>query len=256
MDERSVRRLLEALSLGDVDVEECLSRLRTLPFEDLGFAKIDHHRGIRCGFPEVIFCQGKSTGQVLAIAEKLVERGSNLLATRACDEVRSGLAEMFADADVNHAARTVTLIRQPPPQPPGIVAVICAGTSDLPVAEEARVTAEAMGSRTMTVYDAGVAGIHRLLAHAEALQRANVLVVAAGMEGALASVVGGLVDKPVVAVPTSVGYGASFGGLAPLLTMLNSCAAGVSVVNIDNGFGAGYMAALINRVNLPCEDVP
>ena len=254
MEEKSLRRLLEELRDGAVDMDECLLRLRVMPFEDLGFAKIDHHRSIRCGFPEVIFCQGKSTEQVCAIAEKLAERGSNLLATRASDEVMSALACIFPEAEVNRTARTVALIRDRPPEPPGVVAVICAGTSDLPVAEEVRVTTEAMGSRTMTLYDAGVAGIHRLLAHAEAIQRANVLVVVAGMEGALASVVGGLVDKPVIAVPTSVGYGASFSGLAPLLTMLNSCAAGVSVVNIDNGFGAGYIAALINRVNLSREE--
>jgi len=253
MDEKSLRRLLESLRDGRVNVDECLAALRGLPFEDVGFAKIDHHRAIRCGFPEVIFCQGKSTEQVKTIAARLAERAPNLLATRASDETAAALADMFEEAEVNRTARTVAVIREPAPQPPGTVAVICAGTGDLPVAEEARVTVEAMGSRTMSVYDAGVAGIHRLLAHTRALQEANVLIVAAGMEGALASVVGGLVAKPVIAVPTSVGYGASFGGVAPLLTMLNSCAAGVSVVNIDNGFGAGYTAALINRVNLDKE---
>jgi len=254
MDQESLRELLEAYRSGDVSLREVLVRLRSLPFEDLGFAKIDHHRGLRCGFPEVVFCQGKSLEQVVSIAEKIAGRGSNLLATRTSPEMRAALSERFPEAEINETARTVALVTRRPPEPPGLVAVVCAGTADLPVAEEARVTAEVMGNRTASVYDVGVAGLHRLLASTTTLQEANVLVVAAGMEGALASVVGGLVDKPVVAVPTSVGYGASFQGLAPLLTMLNSCAAGVSVVNIDNGFGAGYIASLINRVNLPEPD--
>ncbi len=251
MEQKALSELLENFRAGRVTLDECLARLRSMPFEDLGFAKIDHHRAIRCGFPEVIFCEGKSVQQTKAIAERIVARGSNLLATRASRDTMAALAELFADAQVNDMARTVAVVRTPAERPPGTIAVVCAGTSDLPVAEEARVTAEVMGNETVTVYDAGVAGIHRLLAHTAPLQRANVIVVVAGMEGALASVVGGLVDKPVIAVPTSVGYGASFKGLAPLLTMLNSCAAGVSVVNIDNGFGAGYIASLINRVNLP-----
>lgn len=251
MEERDLKALLEDLRDGKADVQECLSRLRSLPFEDLGFAKVDHHRAIRCGFPEVIFCQGKTTGQVCEIAQAISRKGANILATRASREVMGALADQFPNAALNETARTVAVINEPPAEAPGTIAIVCAGTADLPVAEEARVTAEVMGNRTMSIYDAGVAGIHRLLAHTEGLQRANVLVVVAGMEGALASVVGGLVARPVIAVPTSVGYGASFSGLAPLLTMLNSCAAGVSVVNIDNGFGAGYIAALVNRVNLP-----
>jgi len=254
MEEKSLRILLEECRAGRVTVDECVAKMRSMPFEDLGFAKVDHHRSIRCGFPEVIFCQGKSPRQVAAIAERMVAGGSDLLATRASRETQARLAELFPDAEINEVARTVALVRRKAEPPPGTIAIVCAGTSDLPVAEEARVTAEAMGNRTMTVYDAGVAGIHRLLAYTAGLQQANVLVVVAGMDGARASVVGGLVDKPVIAVPTSVGYGASFSGLAPLLTMLNSCAAGVSVVNIDNGFGGGYIAALVNRVNLPPGD--
>jgi hypothetical protein len=251
MREKDLRDLPTRLSSGGATVDECVKALKSMPFEDLGFAKVDHHRAIRCGFPEVIFCEGKSTEQILVIAAKMLERGSNLLATRTSAAAMEEMARKFPHAEINRTARTVAVINEASEAPPGVIAIVCAGTSDLPVAEEARVTAEAMGNRTMTVYDAGVAGIHRLLAHTAGLQEANVLVVVAGMEGALASVVGGLVDKPVVAVPTSVGYGASFSGLAPLLTMLNSCAAGVSVVNIDNGFGAGYIASLINRVNLP-----
>ena len=251
MDEQALRNLLEDLRAGRATLDDCVAKLRSLPFEDLGFAKVDHHRAIRCGFPEVIFCLGKTTAQVITIAERIVSRGQHLLATRATRADMAALVEIFPDADANDTARTVVVMRRPPLAAPGTVAIICAGTSDLPVAEEARVTAEVMGSKTVSLYDVGVAGIHRLLGHTAELQQASVLVVVAGMEGALASVVGGLVDKPVIAVPTSVGYGASFGGVAPLLTMLNSCAAGVSVVNIDNGFGAGYIAALINRVNAP-----
>ena len=249
MDEAALRKLLEDIKAGRAGVEEGVKRLKALPFEDLGFAKVDHHRALRCGFPEVIFCLGKTKEQILSIAQRIVAAGCNLLATRVPHDVVPHLLELFPDAQANEAARTVVVLRNPPKTAPGVIAIVCAGTSDLPVAEEARVTAQAMGNRTVTLYDVGVAGIHRLLGHTSQLQEANVVIVAAGMEGALASVVGGLVDKPVVAVPTSVGYGASFSGLAPLLTMLNSCAAGVSVVNIDNGFGAGYIAALINRVN-------
>jgi hypothetical protein len=250
MEESALRSLLDDLKSGKVGVDDCLKRLKSLPFEDLGFAKIDHHRAIRCGFPEVIFCPGKTVDQILGIAERIVAAGQNLLATRVPPAAVARLVDLFPDAEANDAARTVVVLRNPPKPAPGLIAVVCAGTSDLPVAEEARVTAHVMGSKTTALYDVGVAGIHRLLGHTAQLQEASVIIVIAGMEGALASVVGGLVDKPVIAVPTSIGYGASFSGLAPLLTMLNSCAAGVSVVNIDNGFGAGYIAALINRVNL------
>lgn len=250
MDEKGLRELLEGFREGRLSLAECVGKLKAMPFEDLGFAKVDHHRALRGGFPEVIFGQGKTTLQVTGIAMRIVESGSNLLVTHASREVMASLAELFEGAQVNETAGTVAVVVEETEPPAGFVAIVCAGTSDLPVAEEARVTAEVMGSRTESFYDVGVAGIHRLLESAEKLQQANALVVVAGMEGALASVVGGLVGKPVIAVPTSVGYGASFGGLAPLLTMLNSCAAGVSVVNIDNGFGGGYMAALINRANV------
>jgi len=244
-----VRELLESVAKGDVSPDEAARRLGHMPFEDLGFARVDHHRALRCGFPEVIFCQGKSPEQAVAIAAAMRERGSTVLASRADDLVREALATRFdsEDLQVNDIARTVLIGGPAGPPAAGTVAVVSGGTSDMAVAEEARVTAEAMGSPTETVYDAGVAGIHRLLESVEVLREANALVVVAGMEGALPSVVGGLVEAPVIAVPTSIGYGASFGGVAALLAMLNSCASGVAVVNIDNGFGAGFMAALINR---------
>ncbi len=248
MDEKEVKRLLESFQAGDVDSDHVVQKLRSLPFEDLGFAKVDHHRAIRCGFPEVIYCAGKTVEQVLAIVEARLGGGGNVLATRATDEMLRATKDRFPAADCCSTARTITIRQREPEPSPGTVAIVAAGTSDLPVAEEARVTAEIMDQTTSTFYDVGVAGIHRLLAHSEELQAANVLVVVAGMEGALASVVGGLVDRPVIAVPTSVGYGASFGGLAALLAMLNSCASGVTVVNIDNGFAAGYSAALMNRL--------
>ena len=248
MNESVLRALLESVRGGKTAVEEALRRLRRLPFENLGFATIDHHRAIRCGFPEVIFCPGKTTRQVVTIFERLARTGNNVLASRAGPEVYQAVAREFPAACYHELARAITLRQGRQRKPAGHIAIVSAGTSDLPVAEEARVTAEIMGQRVTTHYDVGVAGLHRLLNVAGELQRAHVLVVVAGMEGALASVVGGLVAVPVVAVPTSVGYGASFGGLAALLTMLNSCVAGVSVVNIDNGFGAGYNAALINRL--------
>ncbi len=247
MTSESLRKLLDQVRRGRTSVADAMARLRSLPFEDLGFAKVDHHRAIRCGFPEVIYCAGKTTPQVVAIVERRARAGGNILATRAEPAVFAAVRRRFRKAVYHKLARTIC-IRQKPAEPSdGVIAIVSAGTSDMSVAEEARVTAEIMDQRTQTFYDVGVAGIHRLLAHSAELQRANVVVVAAGMEGALASVVGGLVTAPVIAVPTSVGYGASFQGLAPLLTMLNSCAAGVAVVNIDNGFGAGYLAALINR---------
>jgi NCAIR mutase (PurE)-related protein len=248
MNPESLKELLKSVSEGRVTPDEAAERLRHMPFEDLGFAKLDHHRSIRCGFPEVIFCQGKTTEQVVAIITRMTEHGHAVLATRAAPEVYEAVRALHPEAIYHKAARAIVLQgRQRCPKLEGLVAVVSAGTSDQPVAEEARVTAEIMGCRTEPFYDVGVAGIHRLLAHTEALAKATVVIVVAGMEGALASVVGGLVDVPVVGVPTSVGYGASFHGLAPLLTMLNSCAAGIGVVNIDNGFGAGYLAALIVR---------
>ena len=247
MDENSIKGLLEAVQAGQTSVQEAIDRLRRLPFESTGFATIDHHRAIRCGFPEVIYCPGKSIEQIRVIFAKLAEAGGNVLATRASEEAYEPIGVDFPAAEYHPSARAITLRQTAPAKRTGHIALVAAGTSDLPVAEEARVTAEIMDQPVTTHYDVGVAGLHRLLAQAEALQSANVVVVVAGMEGALASVVGGLVAVPVVAVPTSVGYGASFGGVSALLTMLNSCAAGVSVVNIDNGFGGGYIAAMINR---------
>lgn len=247
MTEQTLRELLESVRTGRQTVSDAIARLRSLPFEDLGFAKVDHHRTIRCGFPEVIYCEGKTPEQVAAIFERSARTGVNILATRASTEVYEAVKRVLPQGSYHEMARTVTLRQVPAVPSPGTIAILTAGTSDLPVAEEARITAEIMDQKTETFYDVGVAGIHRLLAYSSELQKANVAVVVAGMEGALPSVVGGLVDCPVIAVPTSVGYGASFQGLAALLAMLNSCASGVSVVNIDNGFGAGYVAALINR---------
>ena len=251
MTEKTLRQLLEGVRAGNQSVDEAIARLRAMPFEDLGFAKIDHHRAIRCGFPEVIYCEGKTPEQVAAIFTCSADVGANVLATRASTEIYQAVARQHADARFDETSRTITLRQQEAPPSAATIAIVSAGTSDLPVAEEARVTAEMMDQRTETFYDVGVAGIHRLLAHVTELQSANVAIVVAGMEGALASVVGGLIDCPIIAVPTSVGYGASFHGLAALLAMLNSCASGVTVVNIDNGFGAGYTASLINRKAAP-----
>lgn len=248
MGPQLLRTLLGEVAAGRTGVDEALRQLETLPFEELGFACVDHHRALRCGFPEVIFGAGKTPEQVEAIFTRLAATRGNVLATRITPEVAERLQRRLPAVEHHATARAVTL-RQVPPQPArGLVGIVCAGSSDLPVAEEARVTAEIMDQPTRTLYDVGVAGLHRLLARSDDLRAARVLVVVAGMEGALPSVVGGLVRAPVIAVPTSVGYGASFQGLAALLAMLNSCAAGVSVVNIDNGFGAGYQAAMINRM--------
>jgi NCAIR mutase (PurE)-related protein len=224
-----------------------MASLRHLPFEDLDFAKIDHHRELREGLPEVVLGEGKTPAQVAAIGERLVERSGRLLVTRLDREAYRALQAAVPDAEYHELARVATVDRSPRPLQSGVL-VVCAGTSDLPVAQEAALTARMLGSEAPVISDVGVAGIHRLFAHLEPITKANVLVVVAGMEGALPSVVSGLVASPVIAVPTSIGYGASFQGLAPLLAMLNSCAAGVSVVNIDNGFGAGYMAAQINAL--------
>lgn len=248
MNPERLKELLKAVREGGVSPDEAAEQLRHLPFEDLGFAKVDHHRSLRCGFPEVIFCQGKTVDQVLAIVGRMVHHGSTILATRASLETFEAVSAAHPEAVYHKGARAIVLAgREPCPPMAGMVAIVSAGTSDQPVAEEAHVTAECMGCLVETFYDVGVAGIHRLLAHSKPLSKATVVIVVAGMEGALASVVGGLVQVPVIAVPTSVGYGASFQGLAPLLTMLNSCAAGVAVMNIDNGFGAGCLAAKILR---------
>ncbi len=245
MNQERLKKLLRDLQVGKVEVETVMERLRTLPYEDLGFAAVDHHRALRQGFPEVIFCEGKTRAQIVAIARRLLKNGVPLLATRVEPEVARGLLRLDRRSVFHESARSV-VIQQRKPVPKGHVLIVTAGTADIPVAEEARVTTEVMGSRVEVLYDVGVAGIHRILERHDRLRQARVLVVVAGMDGVLPSVVGGLVDRPVVAVPTSRGYGSSFGGLAALLTMLNSCAAGIGVVNIDNGFGAGCLAHRIN----------
>jgi hypothetical protein len=248
MNEKQIETLLTEVQCGSLTIDEAVQRLRHLPFEDVGFAKIDHHRHLRCGFPEVIYCPGKTEKQVAAIFEKLAKTGHNVIATRADGVLFDDVVRLTTLKGLRYerAARMIVLEQNPVESPVGNIIIVTAGTADLPVAEEARVTAHMLGQKVEVVCDVGVAGLHRLLGHVERLRKANVLIVVAGMEGALASVVGGLVDCPVIAVPTSVGYGACFEGLAALLTMLNSCASGVTVVNIDNGFGAAWAASLIN----------
>jgi NCAIR mutase (PurE)-related protein len=257
LDENELTRLLEGVKAGAVRIGDAVHEIKKLPFADMGFAKVDHHRELRTGYPEVIFCPGKTTEQIkLIAAELLSEKNANILATRANREIFGELLGIAPDAEYSDLARTIAIRRKSGARRAvsaatgreKTICVVSAGTADLPVAEEAAVTAEIFGNRVERVYDVGVAGLHRLLSNTDRLAEANVLIVAAGMEGALASVIGGLVDKPVIAVPTSVGYGASFGGLAALLAMLNSCAGGVGVVNIDNGFGAGYLASVINHM--------
>jgi NCAIR mutase (PurE)-related protein len=241
--------LLRQVRQGRVTIEHALDRLRSMPFEDLGFASLDHHRSLRQGFPEVVFCEGKTTAQVVAIARSLIKKRGPFLATRANPSVARAIRRLDRQARYYADARVVA-VHPASPKRLGHILVVTAGTADVPVAEEARVTAEVMGSRVERLYDVGVAGIHRLLGRKDRLFDARVIIVVAGMDGALPSVVGGLVDSPVIAVPTSRGYGASFGGLAALLTMLNSCAAGVGVMNIDNGFGAGCLAHRINALGV------
>ncbi|MDR3554282.1 MAG: nickel pincer cofactor biosynthesis protein LarB [Syntrophobacteraceae bacterium] len=252
MDHKHLRDLLEKVQNGRMNLDAAMFQLKKLPFEDLGYARIDNHRCVRTGVPEVIFCQGKTVSQIKGIVQRISQTHANVLATRAGSEVYEAVREV-AECEYFEMARIV-VIRPEPVEKHGNIAVVSAGTSDMPVAEEAAVTAEMLGNTVKRIYDVGVAGIHRLLNVCQDLFEANVVVVIAGMEGALASVVGGLVSCPVIGVPTSVGYGASFGGVAALLSMLNSCASGVSVVNIDNGFGAGYQAGLINRLALNKAD--
>jgi NCAIR mutase (PurE)-related protein len=247
MEVQWLRELLENVQEGGMDIEDALTQLRGFPYEDLGFARLDSHRSLRKGFPEVIFCPGKTPEQVVQIVERIRAREGRVLAARANPELAEAVQQAFPDAIYHTAARMVALGEAAPQSGRGTILVVSAGTADIPVAEEAGVTAEMMGSAVERLYDVGVAGIHRLFSNRERLFAASVLVVVAGMEGALASVVAGLVDRPVVAVPTSIGYGASFGGVSALLTMLNSCSPGVCVVNIDNGFGAGYLSHLINQ---------
>ena len=247
MNSHYLKHLLQQVRDGELDPDSALQRLKTLPYEDLGYAKIDHHRCVRNGVPEVVYCAGKTIPQITEILSKITQHHCNVLATRAGREVFEAVQDVLPDSQYHEMARII-VAKPRPIEKQGNVAVVCAGTSDMPVAEEAAVTAEALGNHVNRFYDVGVAGIHRLLGVCTELYKANVAVVVAGMEGALASVVGGLVACPVIAVPTSIGYGASFGGLAALLCMLNSCASGVSVVNIDNGFGAGYQANMINKL--------
>jgi pyridinium-3,5-biscarboxylic acid mononucleotide synthase len=254
MERQRILALLEDLQEGKLSVQEVLQRLKYLPFEDLGFAKVDHHRHIRRGFPEAVFGEGKSPGQIISIVKSLSRNRSPVLVTRVSEGVYRAVRKQCRNVQYHAGARAIfsTPKGWRSPKHPGI-AVLAAGTSDVPVAEEAALTAELTGNRVERIYDVGVAGLHRLLAHRESIQTARVLVVAAGMEGALPSVVAGLVDAPVIALPTSVGYGAGAGGIAALLAMLNSCAGGVVVVNIDNGFGAGLAAAMINERSRPSK---
>src|SRR5271165_2606893 len=248
MDQDHLRTLLEQVREGAVDIDAALERLRHLPYEDLGFAKVDHHRALRHGMPDVVFGTGKTPEQIAAIVASLLANAPNVLVTRTTSEVAHRLKGEYAEAEYFPASGAVRVWRERALHGKGKIAVVCAGTSDLPVAEEAQVTAEAMGNEVDAIHDVGVAGIHRLMQNRERLTEARVVIVCAGMEGALPSVIGGLVSAPVIAVPTSIGYGASFHGLAALLGMLNSCASNVTVVNIDNGFGAGYAASLMNRL--------
>ena len=248
MNTESIRKLFEQVRAGKLEPDEAVERIRHLPFEDLGFAKVDHHRALRVGAPEVILAQGKTAAQVSTIFKTLAQHGRNVLATRASKQQFAAVRKVVRGVIFEEAAQAITLRRDEKIYGKGLITVISAGTSDIPVAEEAVVTASIMGNNVERLYDVGVAGIHRLLAHRSAIMQSRVVVVCAGMEGALPSVVGGLVGVPVIAVPTSVGYGASFDGMAALLGMMNSCASNVSVVNIDNGFGGGYVASLINRL--------
>ncbi len=247
MNEEQIRKLLVQVSEGKTPIEDAVSSLKDLPFKDLGYARVDHHRELRCGFPEVIFCPGKEPSDITGIAASILENSPLLLATRADEEAFEAIRAASNLAEHHEQARCVTVRKEESPAREGKILLISAGTIDIPVAEEARVTAEIMGHTVKPVYDAGVAGLHRLLSETRKIREADCIIAVDGMEGALAGVVGGLSDVPVIAVPTSGGYGANLGGITPLLTMLSSCAAGVAVVNIDNGFGAGFMAALISR---------
>ena len=243
---QKIKNIMLGVANKKIKIGEAMEKLKFLPFEDLGFAKIDHHRALRKEFPEVVFCQNKTKEQVAGIMKKLAERNFNALGTRATEEMFKEVKKHVKNAQYNKISKTITINRNKKTKK-GKICVLSAGTSDMPVAEEAAVVAEAMGNKVERIYDVGVAGLHRLLGNKEKIADANVLVVVAGMDGVLPSVVSGIFDKPIIAVPTSVGYGASFKGIAPLLTMLNSCSPGVVVVNIDNGFGAGYFASIINK---------
>jgi NCAIR mutase (PurE)-related protein len=249
MDIKKLKQLLDSVHSSQVSVDEALAQLKDLPYQDISYARVDHHRSLRNGFPEVIFGQGKSTEQIIGIMEAMVSKNDTVMVTRLKKEKADVITKRFIDS-IYHTDAKVLVYSSKPIEitGKGTIVVVTAGTSDISVAEEAAITAQTMGNHVDTLYDVGVAGIHRLIDHKESLEKASVLIVVAGMEGALPSVVGGLVDKPIIAVPTSTGYGTSFGGLTALFAMLNSCSSGIAVVNIDNGFGAGYVASLINRV--------
>jgi NCAIR mutase (PurE)-related protein len=249
MNIQKLEDLLKKVKTGKLSIDKAIAQLKSLPFEDLGYARIDHHRSLRKGFPEVIWAEGKSSGQIVPIMKQLKRKSQSILITRLDERKAKAIQKIFPKSRYYPRSKVLTYLTHPlKSEGKGTILVITAGTTDIPVAEEAFITAQFMGNRVETIYDVGVAGIHRLLSERERLEAARVLIVVAGMEGALPSVVGGLVDRPVIAVPTSVGYGTSFGGITALLAMLNSCASGVAVVNIDNGFGAGYMASLMNRM--------
>ncbi|MBU3185556.1 nickel pincer cofactor biosynthesis protein LarB [Clostridium estertheticum] len=248
MNSKEMENFLKNIKNGDISIEDGMDKLKDLSYSDLGFAKIDNHRELRVGYPEVIYCEGKTVEQIKGIVSLMLTKDVNILGTRATKVMYEGVKEICGDAQYNELARTIVIKRKETEPSSTYIALVTGGTSDIPVAEEAAVTAEIFGNRVERIYDVGVAGIHRLFDNLDVIRRAKVIITVAGMEGALTSVVGGLVDKPVIAVPTSVGYGASFKGLAALLSMLNSCSSGVSVVNIDNGFGAGYLASIINKL--------
>ena len=248
MNKKEIEKILQQFKSGQVEIEEVLGKLKHFPYDDLGFAKIDNQRHLRKGFPEVIFCQGKTLEQITKIVKRIKETRGKIVATRAAPEVYQEIKKVIPEVTYFKEARIVA-VEEKKKVSSKFILVVSGGTADIPVAEEAAVIAELMGNRVDRLYDVGVAGLHRLLTNSKKLLAANILIVVAGMEGALPSVVGGLVDKPIIAVPTSIGYGANFKGLSALLTMLNSCAPGLAVVNIDNGFGAGYMASLINQLN-------
>lgn len=247
MDEMHIREMLKEFKNGELNEEDIIKKLKKLPYEEMDYAKIDHHRSLRRGFGEVIYCAGKTSEQTAVILQKMLENRGRVLATRADEKTYEAVLDIASDAQYHKEARAITVIREEIPKNSGKIVIATGGTSDIPVAEEAAVTAEFMGNNVDRLYDVGVAGIHRLLMNTERIYSASVIIAVAGMEGALASVIGGLADCPVIAVPTSVGYGANFKGLSALLTMLNSCSSGIGVVNIDNGFGAGCLASMINR---------
>jgi pyridinium-3,5-biscarboxylic acid mononucleotide synthase len=248
MNVKEVEKLLKDVKNGETSIEEALKILKDFPYTDLGFARIDHHREMRTGYPEIIYCAGKSVDQVKEIFRVMSGKENNVIGTRANNEMFDAVKSILADAAYYPVAKIISLQKKKPSSPESRIAIITAGTSDIPVAEEAAITAELLGNKILRIYDAGVAGIHRLVDKLPEIRTCRVIIVIAGMEGALASVVGGLVDKPVIAVPTSVGYGANFGGISALLAMLTSCSTGVTVVNIDNGFGAGFSASMINKM--------